>query len=148
MSADKPVLLVSACLLGETCRWDGGDNRCEAVAALAARYTLLPFCPEQAGGLPTPRTPCERLGERVIDREGNDRTAAFLRGAEAALRAARAAGAVGAVLKERSPSCGSGQIYDGTFSRTLVAGNGVSAAMLKAAGLPVWGESDAEKGKI
>ena len=139
---DKPVLLVSACLLGEKCRWDGEDNRCEAVAALAERYTLLPFCPEQAGGLTTPRRPCERLGERVVDDAGTDRTDAFLRGARAALQAARDAGAVGAVLKERSPSCGSGVIYDGTFSHTRVPGWGVTAARLKEAGLPVWGENE------
>ena len=144
MSADKPVLLVSACLLGEPCRWDGGDNRREAVLALKDRYALLPFCPEQAGGLPTPRLPCEKRGERVVDREGSDRTDAFLRGARAAVEAAKAAGAVGAVLKERSPSCGSGRVYDGTFSHTLIAGDGVTAAALKAAGLPVYGESEAD----
>ena len=145
MKADKPVLLVSACLLGEPCRWDGGDNRCEAVLALAEKYTLLPFCPEQAGGLTTPRLPCEKRRERVLDREGNDRTVAFLRGAEAAVAAAKDAGAVGAVLKERSPSCGSGRIYDGSFSRILVDGDGVTAAALKTAGLPVYGESEVNK---
>lgn len=141
----KPVLLVSACLLGEPCRWDGGDNRCEAVIALKEQYDLLPFCPEQAGGLPTPRPPCERRGDRVIDREGADRTAAFVKGAQAALEAAKAAGAVGAVLKERSPSCGVGPIYDGSFTRTLVEGTGVTAEALKAAGLPLWGESEVGK---
>lgn len=145
MSEKKPVLLVSACLLGENCRWDGGNNRCESVAALTDRYDLLPFCPEQAGGLPTPRPPCERQGDRVIDREGGDRTDAFRKGALAAVEAARRAGAVGAVLKERSPSCGVGPIYDGSFTRTLVEGTGVTAEALREAGLPLWGESEVGK---
>lgn len=135
-------LLVSACLLGKPCRYDGKSRRNDAVCALAGRYALLPVCPECDGGLPTPRTPSERQGGRVLTRDGTDVTEQYRRGAEHALALCRREGCVAAVLKERSPSCGSGEIYDGTFSRTLIPGDGVTAEMLKCAGIPVYGESE------
>ena len=136
-------LLISACLLGENCRYDGGSNALpEAVlAALRERYDLLPVCPERDGGMSTPRVPSERRGDAVVNRAGEDVTAFFVRGAETALRTAKAAGCVCALLKENSPSCGSGRIYDGSFTGTLVPGDGVTAGMLRAAGLAVYGES-------
>ena len=143
----KPCLLVSACLLGTPCRYDGQSKPHPAVAALAERYTLVPVCPEVAGGLPTPRPPSERQGARVVTRTGEDVTAAYRRGAEAALAAAKACGAVAALLKERSPSCGSGEIYDGRFSGSLVPGDGVTAELFKKNGIPVWGESAVEEGR-
>ncbi len=137
-------LLISACLLGGNCRYDGGNNALseEVLAALRARWELLPVCPEQDGGMSTPRIPSERRGESVVNRAGEDVTAFFVRGAEIALRTARDAGCRYALLKERSPSCGSGEIYDGSFSGRLIPGDGVAAEALKKAGITVFGESE------
>ncbi len=137
----KEKLLVSACLLGENCRYSGGNNYSPAVAALGERYELIPVCPEVLGGLPTPRPPAERTGERVMGRDGTDVTAAFRLGAERALETALAQGITRAVLKERSPSCGSGQIYDGAFTGRVIPGQGVTAELLSARGVAVYGES-------
>lgn len=133
-------LLVSACLLGVRCRYDGQSKPCERVTALAERHALVPVCPEQLGGLPTPRVPAERQGARVVSRTGEDVTAAYEQGAAEALRLCRALHCDGAVLKARSPSCGCGQIYDGSFSGALIPGDGVTAALLKRSGVPVWTE--------
>lgn len=133
-------ILVSACLLGCACRYDGGSKPCAAVRALAARHTLIPVCPEIYGGLPTPRTPCEIVGDRVLSKDGADRTDAYRRGASEALRLAGALGCRAALLKARSPACGSDEVYDGSFSGTLTAGDGVAAAALSAAGIAVFGE--------
>lgn len=137
-------LLVSACLLGCPCRYDGAAKPCPAVAALAERHELVPVCPEQLGGLPTPRPPAERRGDRVVTRSG-DVTEQYRRGAAEVVRLARLLGCDGAVLKEKSPSCGRGAVYDGTFTRTLTSGDGVTAEALLAVGIPVYGESEAEK---
>ena len=103
-------LLISACLTGENCKYDGGNNALppETLAALRGRYELVPVCPEQLGGLPTPRVPSERKDGRVVSRAGEDVTDAFRRGAEEALRIARENGCRRALLKTNSPSCGSG----------------------------------------
>lgn len=135
-------LLVSACLLGANCKYSGDHNFCPAVAALAERHTLIPVCPEQLGGLPTPRTPAERVGERVMTEDGRDVTEQYRRGAEEAVKLAKLLGAEGAVLKFRSPSCGCGTIYDGTFSHTRIPGNGVAAQAILDLGLPVWTEEN------
>ena len=136
-------LLISACLLGESCRYDGKSNPLPAatLAALRERFELLPVCPERDGGMPTPRVPSERRGERVVNREGEDVTGFFARGAEKALALAESSGCRKALLKERSPSCGSDMIYDGGFSGTLIPGMGVTAERLRAAGTEVLGES-------
>ena len=136
-------LLISACLLGVNCRYDGGSNALpEAVLSrLRLRYELLPVCPERDGGLPTPRIPSERRGKAVVNRAGEDVTAYFTRGAEIALGKAQTAGCGLALLKERSPSCGSGSIYDGSFTGALVPGEGLAAERLRAAGIAVYGES-------
>ena len=136
-------ILVSACLLGTPCRYNGKGVLDPAVQALMREHQLVPVCPEILGGLPTPRTPAERIGDRVITRDGTDVTAAYERGAEEALRLARLFGCQAAVLKERSPSCGAGQIYDGTFAGRLIPGNGVCAQRLLDAGIKVYGESQA-----
>ena len=138
-------LLVSACLLGTPCRYDGRSKADARIQALAEKYELIPACPEELGGLPTPREPSERRGERVVMRSGRDVTAEYRRGAEAALALCLQNGCKAAVLKEKSPSCGCGQIYDGTFSRRLIAGDGVTAELLKAQGIAVYGENGAEK---
>ena len=135
-------ILISACLLGVRCRYDGASKACPGVEELARKHTLIPVCPEQLGGLPTPRPPAERQGELVVTHSGADVTEQYRRGAEETLRLCRLFGCEAAVLKERSPSCGSGQVYDGTFSGTLTAGDGVTAALLKEHGIPVYGEGD------
>ncbi len=138
-------LLVSACLLGTPCRYDGRSKADARVQALSIKYDLVPICPEELGGLPTPREPSERRGERVVMRGGRDVTEEYRRGAAAALALCLQNGCKAAVLKEKSPSCGCGAVYDGTFSRRLIAGDGVTAEALKAHGITVYGESDVEK---
>lgn len=138
-------LLISACLLGCPCRYDGASKEHPLAKELARRYELVPVCPEQLGGLPTPRPPAERRGDLVVTRDGTDVTARYRRGAEETLRLCRLLGCGAAVLKERSPSCGRGEIYDGTFSGALVPGDGVTAELLSAQGLPVYGESQIEE---
>ena len=135
-------LLVSACLLGVPCRYDGGSKPCAQVLALAEEHQMIPFCPEVYGGLPTPRPPAERVGERVLTQAGADVTQAYNRGAQAALDLFRRTGCQAALLKARSPSCGAGAIYDGSFQGRLIPGDGVTAALLKAQGIPVATEED------
>ena len=137
----KPRVLISACLLGVNCRYDGGGKAMAGLEALMEVAELVPVCPEILGGLPTPRTPSERIGDRVVARDGRDVTDAFRRGAGEALKLAELFGARCALLKERSPSCGAGQIYDGSFSGGLKPGDGVAAELLKANGIEVFGES-------
>lgn len=127
---DGAVVLVSACLLGVMCRYDGrctGDDR---VRALARRYHFVPVCPEQLGGLPTPREPVELRQGRAVCANGRDVTEAFRRGVEQAARIASLTGATAAILQPRSPMCGARLIHDGTFSGRLVPGHGMMAACL------------------
>ena len=135
-------ILVSACLLGVCCRYDGGGKECPALRQLMPTHQLIPVCPEQLGGLPTPRPPAEIRGERVMNAAGEDVTAAFVRGAKETLRLAGLYGAQTAILKARSPSCGAGQVYDGSFSGALRGGNGITAALLIEHGIRVLGESE------
>lgn len=138
----KEALLVSACLLGEKCRYDGGGKYCDRVARLAERYELVPVCPEVLGGMSTPRPPSEILGDRVISMDGRDVTAQFRTGAERSLETARKAGAVKALLKSGSPSCGRGLVHDGYFSGKMVPGNGITTALLEENGIAVYTELD------
>ena len=140
-------ILVSACLLGVCCRYDGRGNPSAQVLDLLNRddLELIPVCPEQLGGLPTPRLPSERVEDRIINRAGEDVTDQFQRGAAEALRLARSYGCDVAILKERSPSCGCGRIYDGSFTGTLTEGNGVTTELLLSAGIQVVGESRIEQ---
>jgi len=138
-------LLVSACLLGVSCRYDGKSKTLPQIEKLLARHTLIPVCAEIFGGLPTPRPPAECRGGRVVTAAGADVTEAYQWGAQEVLRLARLYGCDGALLKERSPSCGSGTVYDGSFSGRLTDGWGVTAALLRNNGIPVWGESQAEQ---
>ena len=143
----KPVLVVSACLLGVECNHRGLANPSAAVAALADEYDLVPICPEVAGGLPVPRPAAELQPDgRVRTAAGDDVTAFYERGAAAAVALAAEVGAQGAVLKARSPSCGCHQVYDGSFTRTLVDGEGVTAAALRRLGLAVQSEEDLAAG--
>ena len=130
-------ILVSACLLGVCCRYDGQSKACPAVLELLKDHELIPVCPEQLGGLPTPRPPAEIQGDRVINREGIDVTAQYKKGAEEAARLYQLLRCDCAVLKARSPSCGCGEIYDGSFSGALISGNGITAQALNRLGIRV-----------
>lgn len=148
-------ILVSRCLLGESCRYDGRactSLRQKLLDAGFAESDIVPVCPETDAGLGTPRLPCEIVGgsaadvlagrARVLDLEGNDRSAAYTAGAALALSAARRAGASCALLKARSPSCGSGAVYDGSFSGRLIPGRGVAAEALRSEGIAVFSEEE------
>ena len=139
---DSSPILVSACLLGVPCRYDGTGQADERIIALAKTRHLIPVCPEQLGGLPTPRPSAERSGTRVLTRDDRDVTAPFQRGAEETLRLSRLFSCRIAILKANSPSCGSGQIYDGCFCGRLIPGDGLTAALLKQDSLTVLSEKD------
>ena len=138
----KPKYLISACLCGTHCRYDGGTFDFPALRRLVDDGLALPFCPECAGGLPTPRTPCEMCQPdgRVIDRDGNDKTAEYHRGAQLALDMCRTRELIGAVLKDGSPSCGVSRIYDGTHSGHCIPGQGITAALLSQNGIALYTE--------
>lgn len=138
-------ILVSACLLGINCKYDGGNNLKEELKELADLHNLVPFCPEVYGGLATPRIPSERLGEKVVNKEGSDVTENFVRGAMEALRIALLFDCKYAILKGKSPSCGSNKIYDGTFTGTLTDGDGITAELLKKHGITVITENELGK---
>jgi uncharacterized protein YbbK (DUF523 family) len=135
-------VLVSACLLGVPCRYDGQSKLFPAVAAQLKDHQLVPICPEQLGGLTTPRPACEIQDGRLRTREGEDKTAAFRMGAEEALRLFHLLDCEAAILKARSPSCGKGQVYDGTFTGTLKEGNGILAQRLLDEGIKVYTENE------
>ena len=145
MSMEK--LLISACLAGENCKYSGGNNFIgeTALASLGDKYELVSACPEVMGGLSVPRIPCERIGARVMNERGEDVTAQFKAGAELTADICERQSIKKALLKEKSPSCGSGRIYDGTFSHTVIAGDGVTAERLRALGVTLCGESEIEK---
>ncbi|WP_415063547.1 DUF523 domain-containing protein [Bdellovibrio sp.] len=129
--------IVSACLSGSHCRFDCQAKTRTEIQAMVQRGEALPVCPEQLGGLSTPRPPAERVGEQVLTKQGKDVTSEFLRGAEEALQIAKLCGATEAFLKSKSPMCGSNRIYDGSFSGNVIAGDGVFAALLKKNGIKV-----------
>ena len=137
----KPRIIVSACLLGVQCRYNGTGGELERMPELMELAELIPVCPEILGGLPTPRPPAERMGERVITCEGGDVTDAYQRGARETLKLAGVCGARLALMKARSPSCGAGEIYDGSFTHSRIPGDGAASEMLKANGIAVYGES-------
>ncbi len=140
-------ILISACLLGVNCRYDGGNSHNEKAIRQYQNDELIPVCPEEAGGLPTPRPAVEIVGgdgndvldgtAKVLTADGVDKTEEFLKGAQFALELAQSQGATAVILKARSPSCGCGEIYDGTFSSTLLSGDGVTTALLKRHGIEV-----------
>jgi uncharacterized protein YbbK (DUF523 family) len=137
-------VIVSACLLGIRCRYDAGSKPVAGFIDQLRGASFIPVCPEQLGGLPTPRPRHERIGDRIISEHGVDATEAFERGAREALRLLELSGATRAVLKARSPSCGRDRIYDGTFSGKLVDGHGVFAKMLLDRGIEVRTEEELE----
>lgn len=156
-SRTRTPVLVSRCLLGEPCRYDGRAKTAVAAQLKApetlARVRWIPLCPESDGGLPTPRPPCEieRGGSaedvlagrrRIVSCSGSDATAEYLRGARHACRLARLSGARLALLKARSPSCSPAGIHDGSFTGTLVPGRGITAEALSRQGLRLWSEEE------
>lgn len=141
----KTKILVSACLLGENCKYSGGNNKNEKVIALGEYFELVPVCPECFAGLPIPRLPSEIKDGKVFSKAGEDLTSKFRYGAEQTLYIARECNCPAAVLKENSPSCGFGKIYDGTFSGTLCDGNGFTADLLYKNEIAVFGESNINK---
>jgi len=135
-------ILVSACLLGVLCRYDGGSQPCEKVISLMKEHELIPVCPEQLGGLQTPRLPSEIRGDKVVASNETDVTAQFERGAQEALKIARLYGCEEAILKSDSPSCGHGRVYDGTFTGSKCPGDGVTCRRLMEAGIRVRSEKE------
>lgn len=142
MPLQKEKLLVSACLIGVRVRYDGGDSRTDSVLGLADRYDLIPLCPEVLGGLPVPRPPAEILMGKVVTEAGRDVTANFEAGARITLDYCLENGIRKAVLKSKSPSCGIGLVYDGSFTRTLIEGDGVTAQLLLRHGIEVYSENN------
>ena len=135
-------IIVSSCLLGCECRYKGDSCKNDAVLTLANEHTLIGVCPEQMGGLPTPRDPAERVGDKVFSCSGKDVTSEYKKGAEAALHIAKLNNADVAILKANSPSCGKGTIYDGTFTGNKCEGDGVTAALFKNNGISVYTEDE------
>ena len=137
-------ILISACLVGDNVKYDGGNNKSPLIDKLLEKYELIPFCPEVEGGLSTPRSPSERKDGRVINMDGDDVTAAFERGAELAFNICLFLKIKKVILKERSPSCGKKEIYDGSFSHKAISGMGVTAEYLASKGIEVYSEDEIE----
>ena len=138
--------LISACLCGERCRYDGGAFDYPHLRKLAEEGVALPYCPEHAGGLPIPRKPCEIVGDKVLAADGTDCTAEYTRGAEGALALCKEHGITAAILKESSPSCGSTRIYDGTHTGVKIPGMGLAARLLSENGVTLYSEKALPEG--
>ena len=142
----KYKYLISACLCGEYCRYDGGAFDYPHLRRLAEEGVALPYCPEHAGGLPIPRKPCEIIGDKVLAADGTDCTAEYTRGAEGALALCKEHGITAAILKESSPSCGSTRIYDGTHTGVKIPGMGLAARLLTENGVALYSEKALPEG--
>ena len=138
-------ILVSACLLGLDCRYDGKNCYNAKIEELRKHAVLIPVCPEQMGGLSTPRVPAEIKGDRLINREGADVTSNYQKGAEMALKIAQINDCRIALLKQKSPSCGHGTIYDGTFSSRTVAGEGNSTRLFLENGMECYSDEEIDE---
>lgn len=139
------IILCSSCLLGIKCRYDGRDKLNRKIIELSRKMILIPVCPEQLGGLLTPREPAEQKGKRVFTKSGKDVTHNFKKGAEQVLKLVKLLNIKEAILKQKSPSCGCGRVYDGTFSGRIVKGDGVTASLLKRNGIKVISEENLTK---
>lgn len=137
-------ILISACLIGRCCRYDKKNKNAIDPTLLERKHRLFPVCPEVDGGLGIPREPAEIIGSRVVNRIGADVTEEYVKGALHALEVARTNNCTAAILKARSPSCGKGKIYDGTFSGTLTDGNGITAELLIRSGIKVYTEDEVD----
>ncbi|MDH6368161.1 MULTISPECIES: DUF523 domain-containing protein [unclassified Breznakia] len=133
----KEKILVSACLLGENCSYRGDSNYDEAVITYLKDKDIVPVCPEVLGGLSTPRAPSERIGNKIINNLGEDVTKEFHAGANAVIKIVKEQNIKKAILKDRSPSCGLDEIYDGTFQHKIIQGDGILVEMLKNIGVEV-----------
>lgn len=142
MQNEPEKIICSACLLGYNCRYDGQSKPDKKVLDLMPEKVLIPVCPEQLGGLDTPRTPSEVQGDQVVNQAGENLTKQFERGAGKTLKLAELMGCKKAILKQRSPSCGNGLRYDGTFSGKVIEGDGITARLLKDNGIEVVTEED------
>ena len=138
-------IAVSACLLGHNCKYNGGNNCSQTVLDYIEGHQVIPVCPEVTGGLPIPRVPVELKGNRAINRDGEDVTEFFRRGVEKTMEQLAGQDIDLAILQPRSPSCGSKQIYDGSFTKTLIDGKGMFAQALAEAGIPMMDEDDVLK---
>lgn len=135
-------ILISACLVGDKCRYDGKGNYDPRIEKLLEKYELVPFCPEVEGGLKTPRLPSERKGDKVIRKDEKDVTFQFEKGADLAMNICLYLGIKIAIFKENSPSCGVHYIHDGSFSNKLIEGMGVTTELLKRKGIKVLSEKE------
>ena len=140
----KEKILVSACFLHEGYKYNGGANINEKIKGLVERYEFVLICPEVFGGLSTPRLPSEIVNDKVLNSIGEDVTKAFVNGAKKALELALENGCKKAILKAKSPSCGKGLIYDGSFSHTIIKGDGVAAKLLMENGIIIYTENEIE----
>lgn len=138
-------ILVSSCLLGKNCKYNGENNYNEDVIEFLNKYEIVSVCPEELGGLSTPRLPSEINNKKVIRKDGKDVTKNFQKGAMIALEIAKNNNCKFAILKKKSPSCGFGEIYDGSFTSTIVKGNGVTADLLYSNGIVVYNETNFDK---
>jgi len=138
----RDIKICSACLLGAKCRYDGKGKENEKIIKLSQKEILIPVCPEQLGGLSTPREPAEQQGGKVFTKSGSDVTEEFKRGAEEVLKITKMYNIKEAILKQKSPSCGSDKVYDGTFSGKVIKGDGVTTSLLKQNGIKVVTEED------
>lgn len=136
------MIMVSACLVGKNCKYSGGNNYNEKVCKYLEGREYITICPECDGGLSIPRDPSEISGGRVYSKSGRDVTAEFILGAQKALEAAKKYNISLAILKQSSPSCGSGSIYDGSFTGNKIPGDGITAALLKQSGIKILTEKD------
>jgi len=149
------LIIVSACLSGVNCRYDGGHRENRVIRRLVSERKAIPLCPETAGGRPVPREPVEICGgtgvdviagkARIKDRAGNDFTDEIIQGVEEILKTIERMGVTAVILKTKSPACGCGSIYDGTFSGTMIKGNGILTDALKARGINVYTEDNFEE---
>ncbi len=138
-------ILVSACLLGVNCRYSGTGAAHEDIITLKYKHNLIPICPEQLGGLPTPRNPVEIVNGKAKDKQGKDFTKEFRGGAVEALQIAQTLDCELAILKSNSPSCGNKKVYDGTFAGKLIEGQGITAKLLMEHGIEVISEEEVQK---
>ena len=147
MAREKEIkkILVSACLLGDNCKYDGTNNYNQELVEWLADKEVIKVCPEILGGLRTPRIPCEIKGDRVINKNGEDKSYYFTKGALETVKIALDNEVHYAILKSNSPSCGNEMIYDGNFNKTLIPGEGVTAHMLKLNGIKVYNENELEE---
>lgn len=138
-------VLISQCLLGVNCKYDGGNNYRDFVKELQKKYNLIPFCSEILGGMPTPRVPSERKDDLVINKKGIDVTENFIKGAEETLKLATLFNCKMAIVKSKSPSCGFGKIYDGSFTGVLHEGNGYTVDLLLKNSIHIYTENEIDK---